>query len=157
MTSEIRNPLLAFLAYLWVLPNSLFGVFVGLVGLITGGKSQIRRGCIEFYGGFVTWLLRRLGPGGGGVLAMTLGHTIIGQDAQGLAIARDHEHVHVRQYQCWGPLFIPAYLLCSGWVWLQKKDAYRDNPFEVEAYRIADPSKVRRQMKSDSDVDSNGT
>jgi hypothetical protein len=86
----------------------------------------------------VTWLLKRI-PNGGGVLAMTLGHTIVGQTAEGLRIARAHEQVHVRQYERWGPFFIPAYLLCSGYLWLRKKDSYRDNPFEVEAYSIADP------------------
>ena len=45
-----------------------------------------------------------------------------------------HEMVHVRQYERWGPFFIPAYLACSLGLWLAGKDAYRDNPFEREAY-----------------------
>jgi hypothetical protein len=48
--------------------------------------------------------------------------------------------VHVRQYERWGPFFIPAYLLCSVWLMLRGYNAYLDNPFEVEAYAIDDPS-----------------
>ena len=46
--------------------------------------------------------------------------------------------MHVRQYSRWGPLFGPAYLICSLVIWLRKGSPYRDNPFEVEAYRVAD-------------------
>jgi len=45
--------------------------------------------------------------------------------------------VHVRQYERWGPLFGPAYLGCSLVLWLMGKRAYRDNPFEVEAYDVS--------------------
>lgn len=124
--------------YIWVSPNSFIGLFVGMIGLLSGGKCQVRRGCLEFYGGLVTWTLQRINQNG--VLAMTLGHTIVGQTADSLRIARDHEQVHVRQYERWGPLFIPMYLVFSLILWFQaNKDCYRDNPFEVEAYRIADP------------------
>ena len=125
------------LVYIWTSPNSLVGLCVGGVGLVTGGGVQHKRGCLEFYGGLVSWFLRRIG--GHGVLAMTLGHTILGQNADALQVARDHEQVHVRQYERWGPLFIPAYLICSAVLWFQKKDCYRDNPFEIEAYGSADP------------------
>jgi hypothetical protein len=70
---------------------------------------------------------------------MTLGHVILGQDRLTLDIVRDHEHVHVRQYEVWGPAFLPAYLGCSAWLWVARRDPYLDNPFEVAAYRIADP------------------
>ncbi len=136
-STVVSNPILRALLYVWVLPNSILGLFVGVLGLASGGRCQIHRGCLEFSGGLVTWLLKRLG--GAGVLAMTLGHTIIGQDEKGLANARDHEQVHVRQYELWGPLFLPAYLGCSAYLWLRKKDCYRGNPFEVQAYGIADP------------------
>lgn len=141
MTSASSSGLFRIVQYIWVSPNSLIGISVGLIGMLGGGKYQCRRGCLEFWGGGVTWLLKRLG--GRGVLAMTLGHVIIGQNPQGLETARDHEHVHVRQYERWGPLFIPAYLGCSAFLWMRKKNAYRDNPFEVEAYRIADPHRPR--------------
>ena len=90
----------------------------------------------------MTWALAHLGAGG--VTAMTLGHTIIGQEKSELAIVRDHEQVHVRQYERWGPFFIPVYLGYSFWLWIQKRDCYMENPFEVEAYKLADPRKKRR-------------
>jgi hypothetical protein len=40
----------------------------------------------------------------------------------------------VKQYERWGPFFIPAYLGSSAWMWLRGRDAYRDNPFEAEAF-----------------------
>lgn len=98
----------------------------------------------------MTSILNRL-PNGG-ALAMTLGHAIVGQSAEGLRIARAHEQVHVRQYERWGPLFIPAYLLCSGYLWFRKKDSYRDNPFEVEAYSIADPHRLQKNRKDSTET-----
>ena len=128
---------LKILKYFWTSPNSLLGLTLGGIGCLFGGKCQVRRGCIEFHRGLVAWLLRKT-PTGPTTLAMTLGHTIIGQTDASLDIARDHEHVHVRQYELWGPFFIPAYLGISAILWLRGKDPYMDNPFEIEAYAIAD-------------------
>ena len=124
---------------IWTLPNTCVGLLVGFAGTLFGGKWQFRRGCFEFYGGPVTWLLQKM-PTGSGAIALTLGHTIFGQNLNCLDIARDHEHVHVKQYERWGPLFVPAYFLSSAYLWIQKKDPYRDNPFEVEAYAKATPT-----------------
>jgi len=60
---------------------------------------------------------------------------IIGLDARTLDSCRSHEHVHVRQYERWGPLFFPLYLGSSLWQWMRGRDPYRDNRFEVEAFR----------------------
>jgi hypothetical protein len=46
---------------------------------------------------------------------------------------RRHERVHVRQYERWGPLFIPLYLGASAWALVNGRDPYCDNPFEREA------------------------
>ena len=48
--------------------------------------------------------------------------------------ARCHEHVHIRQYERWGALFVPAYLAASAWQGLRGGAPYRDNVFEREAY-----------------------
>lgn len=126
--------LLPLLRYLWASPYTLLGVAVGLLGLASGGGFQLRRGAVEFHGGLVRWLLKRV-PGIGGAAAMTLGHAILGQTRDALDITRDHEHVHVRQFERWGPLMGPAYVGCSVWLWLTGcPRPYRDNPFEVEAY-----------------------
>lgn len=117
------------LAILWASPYTLIGLGIGVVGLLTGGQARIRGRVLEFYGGAVTWFLRRLL----GTLAMTFGHTILGQTSAALDLCRTHELVHVRQYERWGPLFGPAYLLCSLVLWYVGKGAYQDNPFERQA------------------------
>lgn len=45
----------------------------------------------------------------------------------------DHELAHVRQYETWGPFFIPAYLGASIAARLRGGRAYTDNHFEVTA------------------------
>ena len=130
----ILHPSSLILSYFWALPWTLLGLLVGLFGLLTGGRARRRGRILEFYGGAVTWLLRRL-PGGPFAMAMTLGHVVLGQTDAALDIAREHELVHVRQYERWGPLFVPAYLLASLVLWLRGRDAYRENPFERQAYR----------------------
>jgi hypothetical protein len=111
-------------------------LLAGGVSLLSGGVAR-RRGCtLEFYGGSVAWLLERA-PIVAGAAAMTWGHVILGRTAATLDVCREHELVHVRQYERWGLLFIPTYLLCSAVIWLRGGDAYRDNPFERQAYRLA--------------------
>ena len=124
------------LAILWALPYTLLGLTVGLVGVCTGGHARVRGPVIEFYGGGVKWFLTRL-PGGQFTLAITFGHTILGQTDAALDISREHEMVHVRQYERWGPLMGPAYLTCTLVLWLTGRRPYRDNPFEREAYDLA--------------------
>lgn len=119
----------------WALPYTFFGLLIGGFGLMTGGRVQYRSGVWEFYGGFATRFLDFLPLPC--VLAFTLGHTVIGRSAEALDITRLHERVHVRQYERWGPLMGPAYLLCSVVLLLRGRDAYRDNPFEQQAYREA--------------------
>ncbi|TWT77400.1 hypothetical protein Pla123a_20610 [Posidoniimonas polymericola] len=131
-------PFARILKLVWASPYTLLGVLVGVLGLATGGGAQLRRGALEFHGGLVRWLLERV-PGIGGAMAMTLGHTILGQTTAALDLAREHEHVHVRQFERWGPLMGPAYIGCSVWLWLRRSPRpYRDNPFEVEAYNHDD-------------------
>jgi hypothetical protein len=132
MRRIVRSTVFA-LALAWASPYTLFGLAVGTLGLLTGGTAQIRGRTIEFYGGAVKWLILRL-PHGQFTLAMTLGHTVLGQTAVSLDLAREHEWVHVRQYERWGIFFGPAYLLASLAIWLRGGRAYRDNPFEREAY-----------------------
>lgn len=121
------------LSFIWASPYSLLGLSIGLIGLCTGGHAQRRGHALEFYGGFTKWFLHRL-PSGQFVLALTLGHTILGQTEAALDVARKHEWVHVRQFERWGPFMGPAYLLCSLYQWLRGRRPYRDNPFEREAY-----------------------
>ena len=121
------------LRILWALPNTLFGCAIGGVGLLFGGKVHLKGRTIEFYDGGTKWFIQRL-PNGQFVLALTLGHSILGQTSAALDVSREHELVHVRQYERWGPLMLPVYFLTSAWAWIRGGDFYRDNPFEREAF-----------------------
>jgi hypothetical protein len=115
---------------------TLLGLFFGAITLLTHGRVQVVRGAVEFWGGFGTWFLKHhLICNNAG--AMTLGHVILGQTREELDFARDHEHVHIRQYERWGLFMAPAYIGASCWLWLRGRRPYWDNPFEKEAYRIA--------------------
>ncbi len=117
----------------WAFPWTLVGLAIGVAAVLTGGSVRRGPGIIEFHGGAVRWLLGRLPVQ---PIAMTLGHIVLGLNEVSLDLAQPHELVHVRQYERWGPLFIPAYLGCWIVLWLAGKDGYRDNPFEREAYEL---------------------
>ena len=44
----------------------------------------------------------------------------------------------MRQYERWGPLFIPLYLGASAWALASGREPYWDNPFEREALDLED-------------------
>jgi hypothetical protein len=121
------------LRYLWAGPNTAFGLCLLPAALVTGGGARIVDGAMEIYGGFISSLLRRAPFVVGGASALTLGHVILGIDPTALDKIRRHEHVHIRQYEKWGPLFLPAYLGASMWLMVRGKDPYHDNPFEKDA------------------------
>jgi hypothetical protein len=133
-------PLWQTLLFVWASPGTLLGLFAGLLGLASGGRVERIGRTLEFHGGFVAWFLRHGARGAG---AMTLGHVILGQTAEFLDFAREHELVHVRQYERWGPFFLPAYSLCAVWLWLRGRHGYWDNPFEREAYDFCDDGPQR--------------
>ena len=93
---------------------------------------MVRRWPLEFCDGGVAWFLRRFT--GEFAMAMTLGHVILGLTESALDISREHEFVHVRQYERWGPLFGPAYLGYYAYLKARGRDGYRENPFEKEAF-----------------------
>ncbi len=128
------NFLVTFLRLIWASPATAIGLVIGLFGLMTHGQARRVGRTLEFHGGCVTWLLNclRIEP-----LAITVGHVILGRSEASLDIARQHELVHVKQYERWGPFLIPAYLMCSLSLWVRKRDPYRENPFERAAYRDA--------------------
>lgn len=126
-----------FLGIVWASPYTLFGLAIGLAGVCTGGRLGLAAGALEFSGGAVRWFVRHL-PLGKTTVAFTLGHVILGQTSRGLRISRRHERVHVRQYERWGPLMGPAYLGCSAVLWLAGRHPYYDNPFERQAFALAD-------------------
>ena len=125
-----RRRMVRTLAYVWASPTTSVGLLAGALTLSTGGRVRRRQGTLEFHGGFSRWFGRRCG-----FAAMTLGHVIIGQDADCLDACRDHEQAHVRQAERWGGAFIPAYLLASLWAWVRGRHYYLDNWFEHDARR----------------------
>jgi hypothetical protein len=120
----------------WASPWTAAGLLLGALALLSGGAARRRAGVVEFHGGVAAWLLRRWF---GGPAALTLGHVILGSDPAILDFARRHEMIHVEQYERWGPLFVPAYLLASLAAWWRGGHSYRDNRFEREAFERSAP------------------
>lgn len=122
--------------FLWALPGSLIGLALAAPCLAAGGRATWRSGALE-----VSHrprlvdcgpLARRLPFRG-----IVFGHVILGVTSEELAVIGAHERVHVRQYEGWGPFFLPAYALSSLWQLLRGRRPYWDNHFEVEARRLS--------------------
>jgi hypothetical protein len=133
MVSHVIVVMLSIAKRLWALPWTLCGLLIGVVGLTTGGHARRYRGTIGFDGAAVAAFLRHC-PIIRGASAMALGHVVLAQTSDDLESAYEHELVHVRQYERWGPLFVPAYVAASAWQKLRGRHPYWDNPFEREAY-----------------------
>lgn len=122
------------LGYLWAAPVTALGLFFVPVAWLSGGRVRLESGAVEVCGGLVARFLRRGLPFLGPAAAMTLGHVILGRDQFCLNHSRDHEHVHIRQFERWGVFLLPVYLLASWVLHLRGFDPYLDNPFEREAF-----------------------
>jgi len=122
------------LKYLWASPATALGLLFLPLAWLSGGRARVVRGAVEIHGGLPARFLNRGIPFFGSAAAMTLGHVILGRDQSCLDTSRDHEHVHVRQYERWGPLMLPLYLIASGVLYLRGRHPYLDNPFEREAF-----------------------
>jgi hypothetical protein len=125
-------------SYVWAAPTTGLGMLVAAFALIRGRLALVD-GVVEAHGPVLRWLLRHLIPIQGGASAMTLGHVVLGRDADALDKTRLHERVHVRQCERWGPLFVPAYLAASLWAIARGRHPYWGNRFEREAYSDRSP------------------
>jgi hypothetical protein len=114
----------------------MLGLMAALVSIAFGARAVFVRGTFEVGGGRIAAGVGRL-PRRLRFDAITLGHVIVGVDHLRLAALRDHERVHVAQYERWGPLFIPLYLASSLVAWMKGEDPYRGNAFEREAFAAA--------------------
>ncbi|ABC75989.1 hypothetical protein [Syntrophus aciditrophicus] len=130
-----------FFKYCWVLPVSCIGILLIPLVIFSGGAASITGGVIEIEGGILPFLLSRRRPNST-IEALTLGHVIIGRNHESLKRCRIHEQVHVRQYERWGPLFPPLYLLAGAVARLRGRDPYRDNRFEREALHAEGAGKI---------------
>jgi len=93
-------------------------------------------GTVEVYGGVIGRFVSHH-PGSLRLSAVTLGHVVLGASGPRLDALRAHERVHVRQYERWGPLFLPAYALSSLGQVVHGGHWYRDNDFERQARDLA--------------------
>lgn len=121
-------------AYIWASPYTFAGFGLAALAVALGARCAWADGALEVAGGRAgRWLSRRRIP----FAALTLGHVVLAVDARSLAALRAHERVHVRQYERWGALFGPVYLLSSAWQAVRGADPYRSNRFERQAYAVA--------------------
>jgi hypothetical protein len=128
------------LRVLWALPATVLGLGFAALAL-AGGRIRVIDGVIEAHGPAVRWALARCLPMSG-IAAMTLGHVVLGRSQAALDSTRAHERVHVRQYERWGVLFLPAYLMASGYAVVTGGHYYHDNVFEREAVAGAKASTI---------------
>ena len=110
------------LARAWAAPWSLAGLCLG------AGFSYRRRtrGILLCWG--AGWPAKL----GWRYRAITLGHVVLAVGEPDERLLR-HELVHVGQYERWGPLMGPAYVLAALGARLKGGHPYRDNRFEVAA------------------------
>jgi hypothetical protein len=109
---------------------TLFGLLFALIAYWLGASVKRRYGVLEVAGNSRTPVLRSISRR---FEAITLGHVILGRNHGTLNRYRNHEHVHVRQYERWGLLFPVLYVLASFKALLTGKRFYWDNVFEIEA------------------------
>jgi len=126
--------LIRLLRFLWASPCTLLAVIPGVVTLLLGGSIRrvghtIEVGIRHSQEQVPRWISKY--PFG----AITLGHVIIGQSHELLAVLRSHEQVHVRQCELFGPLFLIAYPLASLWALFRGRKPYEENAFELHAVR----------------------
>lgn len=110
------------LRLIWASPASLLGLLLAPFF----HRRRIVKGVLLCEG--ASWP-RRLGWK---FSAITLGHVVLSVDDIGDEMMR-HELVHVRQYERWGPLMLPAYLGASVAAAARGRHYYRDNRFEIAA------------------------
>ena len=122
------------LRYVWASPASAVGFIVSAVALGSGATIRLVSGVIEVAGGRTYWCISFLPPSLR-FAAITFGHVIIGINHAVLRRVRQHERVHVQQYERWGVLFFPLYLTSSLIQLVRGRDPYLNNHFEREAYR----------------------
>lgn len=119
------------LRYLWAGPWTLVGL------LLAPGfrRRRIVSGVLLCEGaawpGRLGWRYR----------AITFGHVVLAVDELDQDVL-GHELVHVAQYERWGLLFVPAYLLAALWARLRGRHPHDDNPFERRAHRSRSSSQA---------------
>lgn len=102
---------------LWTSPNTLLGLALGLLGLPFGARFRRGENAVAVLGHPLLSLL--------GVHAITFGNAVLYRrgahpdqtvrryDGAGWQRLGDHERAHTQQYELWGPLFLPVYVVLA--------------------------------------------
>ena len=138
----MKIPVVVILRYVWASPATVVGLALSAVALCAGADVRCVDGVMEVGGGHLRTLTSRL-PSRARFAAITFGHVVIGIDHDVLREVREHERVHVQQYERWGVLFFPLYVGSSVVQLLAGRNPYRDNVLEREAYATC-AEKLRR-------------
>jgi hypothetical protein len=91
---------------------------------------------MEVAGGSLGTLVRRM-PVARRFVALTLGHIVLGRSHDLLEGLRAHEHAHVRQYERWGLLLFPLYVVSGAVQIVRGRNPYWHNVFERQARAAA--------------------
>jgi hypothetical protein len=120
------------LKYIWAAPGTVLGVCSACVASILGAKFALVQGILE-----VSLLPRyavlHRAMSSFPIAAITFGHVVVARSEQDQVVLREHERVHVTQYEKWGVFFLLAYPLESLLQLLLGRRPYHDNRFEVAA------------------------
>ena len=122
------------LRYVWAFPATVLGLIFAAPCIAAGGSARLVAGVLEITAEPLVAALRGRGFFRGS-LAITFGHVVLASEAPFLALSRAHERVHVRQYERWGVLFFPLYVLSSVVAFITGHDPYTSNRFEQAAAR----------------------
>ena len=128
----IKITLVRLPCYLWAAPCSVAGLVIAFVAVLLGAKAKVRNGTLQVVGGRLATVISRL-PTRLKILAFTNGHVIFAVSRMAMDCYREHELVHVRQYERWGPLFPFLYIGSSLIQKSKGQDPYFANWFEREA------------------------
>jgi len=125
------------LRYAWASPCSIAGLPLVLAGILSGASVRVAAGVLEVSGGRTASWVSRL-PRFLQFSVITFGHVILADTEAALESHREHERVHVRQYEQWGILFVPLYGGSCLIQLLRGRDPYSDNHFERQACKAAE-------------------
>jgi hypothetical protein len=128
----------------WASPCTALGLVLATLPLVAGGTAKWSRGALE-----VTYRNAEASCGRFALKlpfrAIVFGHVILAVTDEELKAIGPHERVHVEQYERWGALFFLAYGASSLWQVLQRRSAYWDNHFEVQARRHGGEPQARQR------------
>lgn len=127
------------LKYVWAAPCTAVGALIGGAACCVGASPRIVDGVVEI--GFVN----RNHAGAKALLRLpftgiTFGHVVLAPTHEHQQTHRQHERVHVCQYERWGLFFFVLYPANSLFQLLRGRRPYIDNCFETQARARSGPS-----------------